>query len=152
MYGIDCIGPSSVDRGRNATKLSVICDEMGVVLNATFHKGNKADYKAFLHTLSQCRILNDYILQGKIKNFHADKAYDNRRCDNIVSQRNMHNECIRKKKKVEVPHTHIIRNRVEHVFSWLDKFRRIILRYDRLIIHHKSFTYLGFTYRIMKFL
>ena len=53
IFGIDCLGPSPVDRGRKASKLSIIVDEQGIVWSATFHPGNKSDPKAFLHTLSQ---------------------------------------------------------------------------------------------------
>lgn len=78
MFGIDCLGPSSVDRGRKASKLSILVDELGIVWSASFHPGNKSDGKAFVHTLSQARHLHPFV-SGKT--FYADKAYDSARCD-----------------------------------------------------------------------
>lgn len=152
VYGRDCVGPSPVDRGRKATKLSIITDECGVVLAASFHKANKADFKAFLHTLTQSQQTIDF---SRNKAFYADRAYDNARCDAVVAHTGMINRCARRRRKKGGHCTATfpaIRSVVEHAFAWLDKFRRLILRYDRMIVHHKSFTYLALTYRILKFL
>lgn len=147
------MGPSSVDRGRKATKLSIITDECGIVLAASFHKANKCDYKAFLHTLTQSR---HTVAFARNKAFYADRAYDNERCDATVARFGMINHCARRrrgKKGRECTATFpAIRSVVEHAFAWLDKFRRLILRYDRLIQHYKSFTYLALAHRILKFL
>ena len=137
MFGIDCLGPSSVDRGRKASKLSIIVDELGVVWNATFHPGNKSDGKAFVHTLTQARYLHPFV---KGKTFYADKAYDSARCDAIVEATCMENKCCRR--NIIYPFCSI-RARVEHVFAWLDKYRRILVRYERKIVNYKSLTYLA---------
>eukprot|EP00952_Eustigmatos_sp_NYUAD-ZCMA_P012474 50142-Eustigmatos_ZCMA.PRE.2 len=143
VYGTNCVGSSPVDRGRKATKLSVIADERGVVLAASFHKGNKVDYKAFLHTFTQSKCLQTY-LSGKT--FYADRAYDNHKCDSVVGNAGLINHCARKGTSTYFPPT---RGVVEHVFSWLDKCRRIVLRYERHIVHHKSFTYMALSRRIL---
>lgn len=145
ISGRNCLGPCPVDRGRKATKLSVICDDVGVVLAASFHGGNKCDYKAFLHTLNQSTVVRRY---AKKKIFLADRAYDNRRCDHIVSSHGMINQCSRKG-TVTCP---IPKNRavVEHVFAWLDKFRRIMVRYEQHIVHYKSFTMIALAFKLTK--
>ena len=123
VYGVDCVGPSPVDRGRRATKVSVISDEYGVVISASFHKGNKHDSKAFLHTFTQSKITQCYATR---KAFYADRAYDTSRCDNTMAAAVVENRCARRKvSSSPFPPTRAV---VEHVFSWLDKFRRIILR------------------------
>ena len=33
QYGIDCIGRNPTDRGRNATKISTLCDQNGVTIS-----------------------------------------------------------------------------------------------------------------------
>lgn len=146
INGTDCVGRSPVDRGRNATKLSIISDEYGVVLGATFHKANKCDYKAFLHTLHQIRKQLGIFLSGK--EFYADKAYDNQICAYEVKSVGLVNKCCRRKEH----NADNSKNRVviEHVFSWLDKFRRLLLRFDRYIVHYKSFTFIGLAHRIEK--
>jgi len=144
IFGIDCLGPSPVDRGRKASKLSIIVDEQGIVWSATFHPGNKSDPKAFLHTLSQASQIHAH-LPGK--KFYADKAYDNRRCDDAVQAAGMINKCWRRKVTYSFC---AIRARVEHVFSWLDKYRRILVRYERFLVHYKSLTFFALMVRLSK--
>jgi len=147
IAGRDCVGPCPVDRGRSATKLSVICDDVGVVLAASFHRGNKCDYKAFFHTLTQSRVVQGY---AKSKVFLADRAYDNRRCDHMVSSIGMVNQCTRRGTREHPIQRH--RAVVEHVFAWLDKFRRIMVRYEQHIPHFKSFTTIALAFRLTKVL
>ena len=138
MYGIGCLGPSSVDRGRKASKVSIIVDELGTVWGMSFHKGNKSDGKAFAHTtFSNSRTIQLY---SAGKDFHGDKAYDSKRCSEVVSSLKAVNKIARKR---QVYPFSPIRARVEHVFAWLDKYRRIIVRYERHIVQYKSFTYLA---------
>jgi putative transposase len=144
VYGSGCVGANPTDRGRKATKLSVMCDDRGVVLAATFHKANKADYKAFLHTLTQSRHVHAFLMG---KTFYADRAYDNQFCNMVIDRFNMVNRYSRKGTQGSFPASRVV---VEHVFGWLDKYRRIVLRYERSIVHHKSFTYMALSNRILK--
>lgn len=148
IYGRDCVGPSPVDRGRKATKLSVVTDEQGVVLAATFHKGNKHDSKAFLHTITQAQHIHSAV---RGKTFFADRAYDTKACDSVIERLQMTNACARRRQRKELRFPKV-RNRVEHVFAWLDQFRRIIVRYDKSILQHKSFTFLALTCKILRLL
>ena len=146
--GTNCTGPSSVDRGRKANKISVVVDETGIPWGITFHKGNKADCKAFVHTVHS--EINR--LQGKYrqnKTFLGDKAYDSNRCNSVVRSLGWRNEVARRKP----PHPYkfsSIRIRVEHTFAWLDQYRRIILRYERTITQYKSFTYMALCHLISR--
>ena len=149
INGIDCVGPSSVDRGRKATKISIITDELGVTLGVTFHRGNKCDYKAFLHTFDQMRRRFGKFMEGRV--FYADKAYDNRRCASAISKHSLTNNCCRRKSPPNPGNTKP-RIVVEHVFSWLDKFRRLFVRYERQIVHHKSLTFIALAHRLEKIL
>ena len=42
-YGRDCTGRNPTDRGRKATKVSVVVDDRGVLLSSLFTPGNWAD-------------------------------------------------------------------------------------------------------------
>ena len=75
VQGRDCVGKNSSDRGRKATKLSVITDKEGMPLAYSIHAGNCADISVALNTvdsLSSCLLKSD----NRIKtNLLADKAY-----------------------------------------------------------------------------
>jgi transposase len=136
VFGRDCTGPSPFDRGRKATKVSAVVDEKGIPLSFTFHPGNRNDSRTLFHTLSKvpCDLVG--------RSLYADKIYDSKHCEEVIKSFKMEN--LVSKKKVSTPTSdNRIRIAVEHTFSWLDKFRRIILRYDGLVCHLRSFHYLA---------
>ena len=136
VFGRDCVGASPFDRGRNATKVSALVDESGIPLAFTFHPGNKNDSRTLEHTLSKAPIS----LDGK--ELYADKIYDSEHCRSIIMRNRMTNK-VSKKKSQGVPADNGIRIVVEHTFSWLDKFRRILVRYEGQVKHLRSFHYLA---------
>jgi hypothetical protein len=148
ICGIDCTGPSAVDRGRKSNKVSVIVDETGIPWGITFHKGNKSDAKAFYHTTQEIKKLQQPLSRITQKTFLGDRAYDCKQCDAVVNNMGWKNEVARRKcTKYEFSS---IRVRVEHVFAWLDKYRRIVMRYERNITQYKSFTYLAMCHLISR--
>jgi len=138
VYGKDCFGRSPVDRGRRATKVSALVDEHGIPLQILFHPGNKNDGKTLHHLLQN--VSRRMSVEGKT--IFGDKAYGNSRCDLVVDRHRMKNRLSRRKTLVDKV-TNRIRIAVEHTFGWLDKYRRIILRYDGLVAHFRSFHYLA---------
>lgn len=137
VFGHVCIGPSPFDRGRNATKVSTIVDSRGIPLGFTFHKGNRNDSRTLQHTLSNCR---SFLLPGD--RLYADKIYDSSHCRQVISDHDLVN-CVSKKKQITSRQDNRTRIVVEHTFGWLDKYRRIIMRYDGHIHTFRSFHFLA---------
>lgn len=136
VFGRNCVGPSPFDRGRKATKVSTITDKHGIPLVFTFHRGNRNDSKTLYHTLKSCK----HDVSGCT--LYADKIYDTENCRNVLSSFHIENRISRKKKPV-TRNDNRLRIVVEHTFSWLDKYRRIILRYDACVSRLRSFHYLA---------
>ena len=139
IFGMDCVGPSAVDRGRKASKLSVICDDIGVVHALTFHPSNKNDCRILRHTLNRRR--TSY---WRGKEMYADKGYDTNNCRSWLQENGMIDKIMRKSvDKHTVCNEKNKRIIVENVFAWLDTSRRLILRYEKFIASYRSFTYLA---------
>ena len=138
VFGRDCLGRSPVDRGRKATKVSAITDDTGTPLYLLFHPGNKNDGKTLAHILHKTAKHID--IQGHF--LYGDKAYDTRPCRDILQKHGI-GDCITRKRMPACPQQNRTRIVVEHAFSWLDKYRRIIMRYDGLVCHFRSFHYLA---------
>ena len=51
VHGSDVVGPNPTDRGRMASKISLLTDSRGTPLCAVFHKANKHDGSTLKHTL-----------------------------------------------------------------------------------------------------
>lgn len=136
VFGRDCIGRSPFDRGRNATKVSAITDKEGIPLVLTFHQGNRNDSRTLLYSLSKCKFVTPY------SKLYADKIYDTRHCQDVLDNFYLEN-CISKKGQTTSKEDNRVRIVVEHTFSWLDKYRRLILRYDSHIHMFRGFHYLA---------
>ena len=76
------------------------------------------------------------------KKLHADKGYDYRRCRDACARRGIQPRIARK--GVESKH-HLGRHRwkVERAFAWLARYRRLTIRYERLIAMHRAFLHLA---------
>lgn len=138
VWGRDCLGRSPVDRGRKATKVSTITDSKGTPLYLLFHPGNKNDGKTLAHLLR--KVANHLDLRGHC--LYGDKAYDTQPCRDALSQHGLQ-DCVTKRRRPLCRQQNRVRIVVEHAFSWLDKYRRIIMRYDGLVCHFRSFHYLA---------
>ena len=136
VFGRDCVGPSPFDRGRKATKVSTVVDARGVPLVFTFHRGNRNDSRTLQHTLRKCPVS----LCGK--SLYADKIYDTQHCHDVLAKQGIHNK-ISQRLQVVAPADNRVRIVVEHTFAWLDKFRRILMRFDGKVAHLRSWHYLA---------
>ena len=138
IWGRDCVGKSPVDRGRKATKVSALVDNRGTPLQLLFHPGNKNDSRSLPHLLDKTAKV--ICIEGK--DIYADRIYDSTYCSDTIRRHKLNNK-VSKKRNTSDKATNRIRIVVEHCFGWLDKYRRIILRYDGLICHFRSFHYLA---------
>ena len=134
VFGRDCLGKSPVDRGRKATKVSALVDAFGTPLHLLFHPGNKNDGKTLRHMLDKA--VKHIDLRGL--HLYGDKGYDSERCRSVTDKHHMINRVTRKG-TTPCKATNRTRIVVEHTFGWLDKYRRIIMRYDGLVCHFRSF-------------
>ena len=73
---------------------------------------------------------------------HADKGYDYRRCRDACVQRGIKHRIARKGIESK---THLGRHRwvVERTFAWIARYRRLTIRYERLVAMHRAFLHLG---------
>ena len=135
IYGRDVVGRNPTDRGRRATKLSVIVDDLGVPFSLIALPANRSDQISLQPTIESMLCTPIHGLE-----LYADKGYDsnsNRRfctakglCDRIFKRRTTNGR-----------RTHAKRGVIERYFSWHDKCRRLIVRYEQ-----KANTYLAFTF------
>ena len=138
VYGRDCLGRSYYDRGRKATKVSALVDRRGIPIQLLFHPGNKYDGKTLAHLMQKAASHVDFT--GK--RIYADRAYDCERCRDVVTRHRAVQRFTKKRTVIDKTDNRV-RVVVEHTFGWLDKYRRIIVRYDALVRHFRSFHYLA---------
>jgi len=139
------LGRNHTDRGRKATKVSVLTDDKGIPLHFCFHPANKNDCTLLRHLLdSASRCIGPL---GRFQSLYADKGYDSQTCRTLCS---LHGIDAQIPKRGQPEGWGTVRYVVERTFANLDLFRRIILRYDAKIVHFKSFHFLAGCYLVGK--
>ena len=124
VYGADCIGRNPTDRGRMATKISTINDDTGVLHSMCAFPANCSDFGTVTKTLHSC------LTKPSRQPIYCDKGYDSKA---TRKQLQAHGYIDRVGKRGVRVHRVVNRKRgvVERFYSWMDKNRRLILRYDK---------------------
>jgi putative transposase len=146
--GCDCLGKNPSDRGRLATKVSVICDWDEVPISCSFFPANQQDITTVVETVDNiaCKTKRD----GRtVLTIAGDKAYTSKHVSKVLISKNIRMVAPLKtnarKKFHKDEDMNILRNRwkIEHVFCRLDKFRRIQTRHDKRLAAYAAFNYLA---------
>jgi len=133
--GGELTGPNPTDRGKAGSKYHILCDANGLPLHALLSAANTHDSKLFEPLLQtnpavRGRRGRSGRPRRRPEKVHADKGYDFRRCRNYLHRRGI---------KVRIARRGIedksklgrVRWVVERTISWLLRFKRLGLRYDR---------------------
>ena len=137
VYGGDCIGRNPTDRGRMAKKLSVAVDDKGIPYSLICTPGNRSDMQLLEPTLAAA--ITPTVAGTPL---YTDKGYDsaaNRRTCLAYGYRDR----IFRRRTSNGRRTHAKRGVVERFFSWLDKYRRLIVRYERYVTTYVALTHLA---------
>ena len=136
VFGQDCLGRNPTDRGRKASKLSIIVDDKGIPCAFHTSPANVSDMTLFRPTIE------GMICAHNGEEIHADKGYDSQKNRSFCRSVGLRDRIMKPRCRYG-RRTHIKRGVVEHAFAWQDKYRRLILRYDQKISVYLSFTLLA---------
>lgn len=146
VAGRDLLGKNPSDRGRNAMKMSVICDRNSVPISTTFYPGNRNDSTTEKDSIEAiaCKIRKR---KNQIVTITGDKAYvgkTNRHGNSGVRmisppKKNAKNSYRSDEDKIRLTE----RNKIEHVFCWQDKFRRLILQQEKTSKSYIAFNFIA---------
>ena len=139
VFGCDVVGKNPTDRGRKATKVSLLVDGTGTPLATTFHRGNRHDCKTLKHSLNTAE--RHVGVKGWLSSIYGDKGYDSSECRTICKEYGARPIIPKRGTKETNPRHNATRIVVEHTFGRLDQFRRIRVRFDTRIQNFKSFHY-----------
>ena len=135
VYGVDVVGPNPTDRGRMGTKMLAVVDEVGLPRNIAFFAANVSDHKALKHVLPLTKPSRPIRVYG-------DKGFDSAAARETLKRSGFVPRIARRGKAT--PNRDQRRRRiVERFFSWLDKSRRLIVRYDATIIAYSAWTWMA---------
>nr|WP_246329996.1 IS5 family transposase [Endobacter medicaginis]MCX5474797.1 IS5 family transposase [Endobacter medicaginis] len=142
--GGDKTGPNPTDRGRLGTKRHLITDANGLPLAFILTGANTHDSMPFEELIDRIPPISGKPGRARRRpdKLHADKAYDHRRCRLACRRRRITPRIARR--GVEISQK-LGRHRwvIERTFAWINRFRRLVTRYERKSDIHHAFTALA---------
>ncbi len=138
------MGPNPTDRGKPGTKRHLITDRQGLPLATRLTGANRHDSMVFedlVDAVPPIRTPRGGRRKRPVK-LHADKAYDIPRCRRFLTRRHIK---VRIARKGIDTSDRLGRHRwvVERTLAWLNRYRRLTIRYERRADIHQAFLTLG---------
>jgi IS5 family transposase len=138
------VGPNPTDRGKPGTKRHVLTDRRGIPLVARITEANRHESVVFEEVIDAVPPIKTPAGRRRTRpdKLHADKAYAIARCRRALRRRHIKPRIARK--GIE-PKDRLGRHRwvVERTLAWLNRFRRLTIRYERRDDIHEAFLCLG---------
>ena len=135
LFGVDVVGRNPTDRGRLGTKVIAAVDEKGLPVKLAFCGANVSDHVALHHLFPIPRRYRGRRVYGD-KGFDSKLARDSLRRNGLLPR-------IPKRGRPVAIWEERMRRIVERFFSWLDKCRRLIVRYDTTIAAYQGWTWMA---------
>ncbi len=142
--GGPAVGPNPTDRGKPGTKRHLITDRAGLPLATRLTGANRHDSLVFADVVDAVPAIRTPSGRRRKRpaKLHADKAYDIPRCRQVLHRRRIK---VRIARKGIEPSQRLGRHRwvVERTLAWLNRYRRLTIRYERRADIHQAFLTLG---------
>ncbi len=141
--GSDKTEPNPTDRGWLGTKRHLAADRNGMYLAFLLTGVNTNDSMPFEESLDSIPATDGKAgrRRRRLDKFHADKAFDHRRCPQACRRRGIAPRVARRGVGISQK---LGRHRwvIERAFAWINRFRRLVTRYERRSdIHHALTTF-----------
>lgn len=135
-------GPSPVDRGKKGTKRSVLSDQRGAPLSVVVTGANTNDKTIALETVDGIVLPRPEKVVYRLHHLCLDKGYDYDDVIDGVSERDyiLHLKKIREETPaVDGGKKHPARRWVvERTHSWHNRFRRLLVRWEKKNTHYEA--------------
>jgi IS5 family transposase len=138
-------GPNPTDNGKPGSKQQVVVDATGIPLACAVTAANVHDSRMReprLDAIPPVRTGRRGRPRSRPAKLHADKGYDYRRCRDACVRRGIKHRIARKGvERTDRLGRH--RGVVERPPAWLARYRRLTIRYERLVAMHRALLHLG---------
>jgi len=138
-------GANPTDRGKKGTKRSILTDGKGIPLSVTVNGANRHDKKLVKETLDAI-IFEKPSSDDVIQNMCMDKGYDFPDIRQLVKEYG-YTAHIKSRgeenTRIEIPGFRARRWVVERTHSWLNRFRRLIIRWEKKIENYLAMLHLA---------
>jgi len=148
--GCENTGPNPTDRAKRGTKRHVLTEGHGIPLAVVVTGANRNDFKETRRVLEQIVIARPKPTARKQQHLCLDKGYDFPEVDEIVADFGYTAHISRRGQKTSKPQSlPTYRSRrwvVERTHSWMNRFRRILIRWEKKTENYEAFLHLTCAY------
>jgi len=127
-------GPNPTDRAKSGTKRSILVDGYGVPIGLAVAGANRHDIKLAEKTLESMPIERPRPTRREPQNLSLDKGYDFPSIDELVDEWGYTGHIARRgvdqSKRRRIPRYRARRWVVERTHSWMNRFRRLLIRWE----------------------
>ena len=137
-------GPNPTDRGKLGIKRCIICDGQGIPVGVELEAANPHDMKLLSEMIDSIIIERPAYLPVRV-NLCLDKGFDYRECEELVVENCMRphirarGEEIQEKQEGKKPRRWV----VERDFSWLNRYRRLLIRWEKNPANYLAFIHIA---------
>jgi putative transposase len=128
-------GPNPTDRAKSGTKRSVITESAGIPLGLAVDGANVVDFKLARDTIASIPIKRPRPTPARPQGVCLDKGYDYREVDALLREFRFTGHIARRgqnARKLKRSARHKARRWVvERTHSWMNRFRRILVRWEK---------------------
>ena len=132
--GGEATGPNPTDRGKLGVKRSILTDGNGIPISVTVDKANRHDMKLAIPTLDEI-VTDRPDPDEQEQNISLDKGYDFDEVRSGADERgyigHIRSRGEEKQMKEEIPGYRARRWVVERTHSWMNRFRRLLVRWEK---------------------
>jgi putative transposase len=144
------VGKNPTDRGKSGTKRSVLTDSGGIPIGLAVEGANRHDFKMARATMTSIPIARPEPTPEKLQGVCLDKGYDYDEVRNLLTAcgftahiraRGEEAQAIKQEAGYKAR-----RWVVERTHSWMNRFRRVLIRWDKKVCNYLAFLHLACAY------
>ncbi len=140
-------GANPTDRGKCGTKRSLLVDGEGMPLAVVIGPANRTDMKLLEETLAAVVVKRPTATAAQPQQLCGDKGYDYPECRAQAKAQGYtpHIRSRGEETRQREQHADAIPRRwvVEVTLGWLNRFRKLLVRFERLEVSHRALVQLG---------
>ncbi|MCG3158746.1 MAG: IS5 family transposase ISPaen3 [bacterium] len=148
--GCENTGPNPTDRAKQGTKRHLLTEGHGIPLAVVVTGANRNDFKETRAVLNQIVIARPEPTRRKKQHLCLDKGYDYREVDEIARAFGYTAHTRKRGEKSyasrSIPKYRSRRWVVERTHSWMNRFRRILIRWEKKTVNYEAFLHLTCAY------
>lgn len=144
--GGEAVGASPVDRAKTGVKRHLLTEAQGLPVGLLVTGANRHDKTQVAALLEQMPLLPPWPEQENEQHFCADKGYDYADVCGLISSLGYENQIKSRGQEASLVKTPGYRARrwvCERTHSWLNRYRRLLIRWEKKLKHYQAFLYLA---------